>query len=330
LLPAWSHDDSGEAQLLTTLLDSTLPVSRHVAAAQAFVSAQPPAIAWVIDESAPAGNRPFASVAVTNLSDARLWCSATPVGAQRPNTEPVEAHTSQTFVAVSDSAEPGAVLEIDARAGEWRTTLAAIPLGVPASPPGVRMAPFVAPWSARSWLAQSPQAMPGQSATAALLFPEPEIDAWRLYLECAVPEPVQGESAADVAAGSRALVRLWFGQRDNPRAIITVLPDGSAFDETHGSPVPLPLVSHGALDDAAPAADQPAGSRSNMPAEAGREGRAGWWAMLRLPISAYEQDGSLVMAIERIDANGLRSTWPRPVLPQQEEPGRVRINLGAW
>ncbi len=56
----------------------------------------------------------------------------------------------------------------------------------------------------------------------------------------------------------------------------------------------------------------------------------GWSSVVRVPESVIEPDGTLHIAVERIDADGNRSTWPRPVLPNQLEPGRATIRLVPW
>jgi hypothetical protein len=49
-----------------------------------------------------------------------------------------------------------------------------------------------------------------------------------------------------------------------------------------------------------------------------------------LPDNITDPDGAVRVAIERVDAAGRRSTFPRPQLPWQTEPGRVLIDTATW
>jgi hypothetical protein len=54
-----------------------------------------------------------------------------------------------------------------------------------------------------------------------------------------------------------------------------------------------------------------------------------WVAQIVLPAELVA--GPRVrIAMERIDARGVRSAWPRPMVPGQPEPGRLAIDLTAW
>jgi hypothetical protein len=55
-----------------------------------------------------------------------------------------------------------------------------------------------------------------------------------------------------------------------------------------------------------------------------------WTAIVPIPAHAIDPDGVLRIALERLDGDGGRATWPRAVLPWREEPGRVAIDLTAW
>lgn len=55
-----------------------------------------------------------------------------------------------------------------------------------------------------------------------------------------------------------------------------------------------------------------------------------WSATVPVPPRAINSDGSVLLALERIDARGARSFWPRPILPGEAEPIRALIDLTAW
>jgi len=55
-----------------------------------------------------------------------------------------------------------------------------------------------------------------------------------------------------------------------------------------------------------------------------------WTAIVRVPSDAVESRGILRIGLERTDSRGLRSAWPRAMLPWQAVPGRAVIDLAAW
>jgi hypothetical protein len=58
-----------------------------------------------------------------------------------------------------------------------------------------------------------------------------------------------------------------------------------------------------------------------------------WSAIVDLPGAALDRaaaEGTLAIGFLRIGPGGGRSSWPRPLLPSQDEPGRTRIDLSGW
>ncbi|MBL8745138.1 MAG: hypothetical protein JNK58_02150 [Phycisphaerae bacterium] len=55
-----------------------------------------------------------------------------------------------------------------------------------------------------------------------------------------------------------------------------------------------------------------------------------WTAVVPVPPRAVESDGTMRVSIERVDARGARSSWPRPMMPGEREPSRALVNLNAW
>ncbi len=57
----------------------------------------------------------------------------------------------------------------------------------------------------------------------------------------------------------------------------------------------------------------------------------GWFVRAVVPAESIEREaGVLRLGLERFDALGRRSTWPRPMLPWQGEAPRALIDLSAW
>lgn len=55
-----------------------------------------------------------------------------------------------------------------------------------------------------------------------------------------------------------------------------------------------------------------------------------WSATVPLPAQAFEADGRLQLSLERVDARGARTSWPRPMMPEEAEPARALIDLKSW
>lgn len=184
----------------------------------------------------------------------------------------------------------GAAEAIDARIGAWTTTLPTLAKPIVARPPGVTIAPLRADHHLESWRAGVEQA--AASPTYAILRPALASTGWELFLQCAGP-PSNNEH-----------VRIYLGPTGAPTHILRITPEGAMLDER--SPVrstPLVLASSA----------------------------AGWSVTIPIPPTAISSSGEpLRIAIERTDAQGRRSAWPRAMLPWQRTPGRAAIDLSSW
>lgn len=56
----------------------------------------------------------------------------------------------------------------------------------------------------------------------------------------------------------------------------------------------------------------------------------GWCATVAIAPALIDSSGVIRLGVEHMAASGVRSTWPRPMLPWQTEPGRLAIDLKAW
>ncbi|MGD9691894.1 MAG: hypothetical protein AB7G17_03555 [Phycisphaerales bacterium] len=183
-----------------------------------------------------------------------------------------------------------AATTIDARLGSWTTTLPTLAQLVPAKPPGVTLGPLRAGHTLESWRAGVDLAAP--SPAVALLRPALYATGWELFLQCAG------------APSSDEFIRVYLGPTDSPTHIFRVKPDGSLVNER--SPLRASTVLTASTPD-------------------------GWSATLPIPTELTSDSAPpLRIAIERVDAQRRRSTWPRPLLPWRTIPGRAAIDLSAW
>lgn len=188
----------------------------------------------------------------------------------------------------------GAARSLVLRAEGFEALIPAATGAIPVRPPGLRAGPLIAERDIVS-VTRDQQFVPREErATFATLQRAPDGEGWELDAECrGVPPP-----------GADDVLRVWLGPFGSPRAVVTVHADGRAADERATPPAPAPGVV------------------------VRREARA-WRATIPIPASALEP-GRLRFALERVDSRGLRTSWPRPMMPDQPEPGRAIADLTAW
>lgn len=291
---AWGLD-----ALLSTLENESLDDRALVDRARTWLGLQPGTVAWVTDDAGladPASSLALVRVGVTDLTGEARVAQAV-LDPARPGPRVTLAPRGSALVAASSPIDraPG-VVEIEA--GSWRTALrvAAGPLAV--GPPGFRAGPVAEPWSLASWLAGTPT-FPGADRAAAALVRRRTDGAWEVYIECRFP----GDAPPP---GDR--VRVWFGPTGRPIAVLEVTAAGTVRDATQDTD------------------DQPAPAEPIIV----RRGADRWSCVIELPAQAIEGDGIVRLAVERRDDAGRRWTWPRPVTPWQEEPGRAALDVRRW
>lgn len=369
-MPVWAAGGEALAPLMDDLLDPALAPGELARRCRSWVDGRAAVAAWVIDEGRPGpGGAPAGEFGVANLGVGAVLCWAAPpgemeaadlvsvpalsaravVGVGRARVEPpaIAGVAPARRVRSSASLIRPAVLEV--RAGEWRLERAIPSEPMPAGPPGLRIGPLMPDWTLAAWLAAgtSPTADAVGSVpelaidpgwmTAALLFKDEQAGVlqeealgragaarsgtepgWAVYVECkGVTTPTAGGRAGGGGPGGDE-VRLWLGSMGATTMVLRVRSDGSVFDETNA---------------AISAAGRARVGRAPVRTEADR-----WQVWVPVPPECIEQrpgpDGEaravLRLAVERMDARGVRSAWPRPMLPWQREPGRGVIDVGAW
>lgn len=161
---------------------------------------------------------------------------------------------------------------------------------IPCSPPGVRMGPLLPEWTMPEWLGERAGSIDVGWATAALLQPM-----------------ARGAGAWEVFLDCRAdksgedTVRLLIGAPSKPSGEVRVSRSGA-------------IEGSGAL----------AGVKGVVREEGDR-----WTATLEIPAAAMAES-VVTIGLERVDARGARSTWPRRVMPWQRQLPGGEIDLSAW
>jgi len=301
--PVWDQSPSEIDALLESLLAPAEPAAERRRAAYAWLEAQPPAVAWVIDDAGLdelGGERRVATIGLSNLTTRREVAWASPEGVQRiDDLVPVEPGTTVRLgVPVAADADPARVV---ARLGRWSAVLGASPALVPATPPGATIGRLALDWNARSWTSRRPEIEPARVGRTNALLQRAAGGGpadWSIYVEADWPSDVEVDEPGEDS------VRIWLGPFGRPVAVIRVWADGRTTREASG------------------------GSTAVTASILREEDR--WIAVVPIPPEAIEPGGLVRVGVERIRADGRRSAWPRPMHPWQSEPGRLGIDTTAW
>lgn len=329
LAPVWPAAAASDVRLGALLDPRAAPEALRIAA-RAWLDAQPPALAWVIDDAgrplrdtdddANAGSHGArAVIGLANLTGAPAvaWLVAANAGRsdednpEAQSDEPLllEAHGAampEVMMHPPQSAAAPSVARI--RVGQVETSLGVRVSPMPVMPPGAMIGPLQQDWSAASLLlagggglAQAPPPAPwtqGARAdawlTAARLTREG--DAWVLLVQC------NHEAGAPL---EREQLEVWMGAH-GAREPVRISPPAAHAPDAAGTPARVHMTT-------TPGA--PVGS---------------WWATITVPASAAEPGGTLRLGLVRTDSRAVRSSWPRAMLPWQTEPGRAVFDVSAW
>lgn len=335
--PAWPTDADALDALLFDLLDPRLKGAALADRARAWIESMPQSVAWVEDDAAELlgqESEPLVRLRTANLgSDPQLvWTSG-------DRDFRVGEPTTVAAGAVAEIAVPaGAGVPITGgrtftvRCGDEASTVAAIER-IPIRPPGVQCGPLLRDLTLNSWLeADSTGGVPDvASVSAVLLYRDlsgSSPSGWSAFVECAAPAvapaaPAPATAPAADADTSDALaaalddagvvpsrvevpddeVVLWFGRRDRSAAVLRVHRTGVVRDDR---------------------------SPGNETVYEVTDEQDRWSVSVPVPREAIEPGQMLRLGITRQDARGERTSWPRRLMPWQDEPSRVAIDLKTW
>jgi hypothetical protein len=308
--PAWPTDDGALEGLLSDLLNPAFSIEDRRARAGAWLDAQPPAIAWIADDAgqqdAATGNA-VATAAIANLLDRQMMGSVVILGDARiPEIRELPGLSARTLALTAEQREAGASTRmISFSAGRWSVARPVVADPLRAVPPGLRLEPLNADWTLDGWLSGVPlpemRVAPAWSTSALLHYRAGSASAaggpgsWCMFIECRSVR----------AAGEELLV--WLGPTGSAAAVLRVTPEGATNLGSRGTGRQVPVAG---------------ASVTRLPDR--------WIAHVPIPSHVIEPSGELRIGITRTDARGVRSAWPRPLLPWQSEPGRLLIDTGAW
>ncbi|CAN5848466.1 hypothetical protein BH11PLA1_BH11PLA1_14720 [soil metagenome] len=345
LVPMWSAADPRAAALCAAVLSADAPPRELARASREWLALSPPAAVWVMDDAASAPGADLAvRVGALNFTPVTQIASAAPAGAPvsvtadvppRGGAQLVIPHpllaaaaresgarkgafeTRVPLARQRDAALPGAV---DIRSGALGITLDTFGAAISLRPPGIDIGPL-APDLTAADLLQSMETPVKASASAAdwetrgrLYFLEdpraPGGGAWMLYLESA-------RGSDDVAGQDR--IRIELGALGAGIGGLDVVAPPVSNEPVAGAQKPQPP----------PLPQTPGAFRTT--ARAPDDGHpASWSVWVTLPPRAVDAHGILRLALQRTDARGVHSAWPRAMLPWQIESGRIAFDTSTW
>lgn len=320
--PAWPTDHAAIDRLLSDILDPLITKQQVCNRVEGWLLLQPRAIAWVADDAGQTSvdGRGIGTVGVANLGglSTLAWISSpvaeatdlTPLpafSAARLSVDPPSPGASNTPESrgVNGSANR-AMLRVGVHAGTWKTDVALVDGTVPVRVPGFRIGPLFGDYTMATWLAGVTPKGPAMPTAAMLLpvaSPNSSSAAVELLVECMAPGVASNSSPSmDSAASSADVVRIWIGPLGAPRAVFRVDATGAIADEARRPD----LVK------------TPGDVRIVRTADR-------WSFRLSIPAECVEPSGIIRLGLTRTDASGARAAWPRPMLPWQDEPGRLAL-----
>ncbi|MCC6677355.1 MAG: hypothetical protein IT436_09440 [Phycisphaerales bacterium] len=314
--PAWVADQDDLERLVSDLLDPNLPAKRRAARASAWLEAQAPGVGWVVDD-ARAGDAvsgaSLSTVGIANLTEvSTLGWVALDRASQAPGMTPVGAAAARAFTLPGERAATAAAYaeaqhKLTFHAGSWKSagTVMSGRLGV--MPPGLTIGPLLPDWTMADWAGASkrPMVVEAEWATAAMLFKGPPPVGTAAGARGSADGPalsgwtlyIECRRPVGGVEGPQEFIRVWLGPTGRSRLVVRAGPE-----DAEGTSPGVHVVR-----------------------EAGR-----WALRFDIPGSCIEPDGTLRLGLERGDARGVHSAWPRRMLPWQSEPGRLAIDTGAW
>lgn len=330
--PVWPLEQAELDALLADLLDPAASPEVRIERCTLWLNSQPAAHAWVIDDSAErdgASRQPIARIGLVNLLNSPTLASAIWVdGADRriggqPELVPVRPLSAfewlmpvapEALVRVRrgpDEVESSAVMEV--QAGEFESKVRVDASVTPAAPPSLVLGPLRADHTLQSFLSGQSTG-PGDRAwsTTSALYRQradgsqspaaAEGEQWILFIQCARPGPQESDEPGIVTDS----IRVHIGAMSQPRLLLRIEETGTTVREDNQGALGL---------DAS----------VRVVREAER-----WLVLLTIPPGCMEQDGTMRIGLERIDARGVRTAWPRSMLPWHETSARAVIDVAAW
>ncbi|MBO6512688.1 MAG: hypothetical protein JJ974_01830 [Phycisphaerales bacterium] len=318
IVPLWLDDTAQLSALAHDLLSPFVNDELRVERIDAWLDAQPQSMSWVVDDAGHPTRYPVTltpTVGMLGLRDTLTDSQANLARIQSEGIAPVVEMLepgvltermlptpSGVFSPKTQSDEPRA---LTVQIGRDRSIIKALGSIPQAEPPGVLVGPLLTDWTLQAFstrrsalgaLPPDPQRVAGMVHRIAPLDEPDHRVGWRLYLECAVDDSASAEETS---------IGIWIGPMNATR-IAWSISRSLGLVEMRSDADLNPDPTYSFVED---------GDR--------------WIIELDIPPRAINEDGFLILGLTREDASS-RSSWPRRMMPWQEEPGRFVIDTTAW
>lgn len=300
IAPVWSTDPASAAQLIDDLTDQTLSPRERARRADLWLSDQPGGVAWVLSDAGRGSmaGEPLTAVAFLNptwdsaLASLEAW-SASDAALLEP-VAPLSVRVEEIVSRPAGASRAAVVATIGGR--EFQLLAGAA--DAEARPPGLQIAALLHDLTLDDLLSQ--RRLPARAdATAALLYLDHR-GRWVLYAECQTPGRTPG---------------------DDDTLTVTL---GAVGSRVEGEVVASADGVVGLRDAGI------AGSLAQpLDAEVARYD-GGWSLRLTIPDRFLEDGRAFRFGLQRLDDRGVRSAWPRAMLPWQQSAPRAAVDLARW
>lgn len=296
LVPAWPSEAADLDALLEDLLLPGLSDERRASRARAWLEMQAEAFAWVIDDAGaidPGTGERAARIGAVNLTDEPTLAWVRGMDSRESSEPRPSPAVSAIDLLVPHGYLGGVQGPLEVRVGRWRGERRVAAGAVAARPPGVALGPFHADLTLGDLSGGTSRTLTGDGPhriAALLRRSSVEDESWSLFVEC-VGVP-------------DAVVRVYLGPTGSPHAVYRVTRSGEMQDELRprDPPVTIPSVASAAR----------------------------WSCQVPIADGTIESDGCLLIAVTLESPALGRVTFPRPMLPWQEAPGRIAIDTTTW
>lgn len=309
-VPMWDDDSAELSALAHDLLSPFVNDDLRVERARGWLESRRHAVCWVVDDAGFAQRDPALlapTIAFVALDESRGASLARfDSDSIRESVQSAQEGTLSTHTLLAPSTREyeyesiTSPRRIDVRVASESFTLltqGTIPI---ASPPGIIVGPLLRDWTlsalrdARS--AQGALPIAGHRTTGLLTRDgsPTEPGTWRLAIETDRPTP-----DSDIS------IRVWVGPFSAPRAVWT-------FTSNLG-------LTESRMDP--DIEDEPSVRDALTPSR--------WNIEIELPEGIVRDNELLLIGIER-ESDGIRSAWPRRMMPWDTEPGRFAIDVNGW
>ena len=300
IAPAWSSDADMVGQLIDDLTDQTLAPRERSRRAQQWLTEQPTGVAWILSDAGRsfAAGEPLTTVGLLNATWDPVFAAVEAGSAS--DGELLEPLPPLSVRAEDVSSRPDAASRaaVVAAVGEDEFQLLASAADAAARPPGFRVPGLLLDLTLDELLSGR-RTFGRRDSTSALLYLDHR-EQWILYVECRTEGRVPSDEDAITvtlgAVGSRV------------EADVVASADGIVGLRDSGVGASL---------------DQP------LDAEIARY-EGGWSLRLTIPERFIEDGRAFRFGLQRRTDLGVRSAWPRAMLPWQLSAPRAAVDLSRW